>query len=301
MKNFNLIILLGITIFFGACETPINIGCISPDGNNETRTVSFDSFNEIDLRVEGDVLITEGPTQEVIIEAATNIIDRLIDDSRVNSEQLILEINGCSRLNNNDLIIRISMPNIESLEVSGDGKIETVGTFFNVSELNLNLSGDGQMDLALGDLTVIGASISGDGHIECTGSTDMLDVQISGDGQGKFLDLIAADVRADLSGEAKCELNVTEELRLKMSGEGQAEAIGTAEIQRIDISGSSKVKNFELLSETTEIVMSGDGEIEISVSDELMIDMSGDGKICYKGNPSLTLNSSGSGEIKNCD
>lgn len=301
MKNLNLILILSSIVLFSSCRRELNLGCISPEGSVETRTVEFDDFDALDIREDIELFITEGDTQEVVIEAASNIIDRLIDDSSVSGDELILEINGCARLRDDELIVRITMPEITSLQISGDGKMETVGNFGNVTDLRIDISGDGQMELELGDMDLVSVSVSGDGHVECSGAADAVDVKISGDGQVKFFDLESGEADVDIEGDGKCEINVTENLKVDLSGDAQIEAIGSADTQEIRISGEGKVKNFEMSSSITDIRMSGSGDVEVSVSDELIIDMSGSGKICYKGSPLIDQDCSGDCDIKNCD
>jgi len=302
MKNINIILIASLVLFLSACELPFNVGCISPEGNVETRTVSFETFDKVEIKIDAEVFITEGDTQEVVIESQSNVIDRILDDSSVRNDELILEINGCISMANNTVIVRITIPSLSGLKIAADGQFQTVGTFNNVSDLILDIEGDGKMELDLGDnLDLLSLDINGDGDVTCSGSAQEVDIDIDGDGKVFFHDLLGSEVRAQIKGDGELEINATEKLQLQITGDGEIEAIGTAELQQIKIIGDGKIKNFELFSTETDIDVQGDCDIEVRVSDLLNVKLRGDGKVCYKGDAVVEADITGGGKITNCD
>jgi len=301
MKNLFLIIGFALALLMSACERPINIGCITPEGSTEIRDVAFASFSRIEIVGDADVFITEGATQEVVIEAASNIIDRLIEDSRVSNDGLILEINGCSMIESGELIVRVTIPELTNLEIRGDGSYTTEGVFVNISSLILDIAGDGQMDLQLDAVDMLSVQINGDGDIECSGLADLVSVDIDGDGQVNLVEMPVNVLDLDIRGDADCRLNIVEEIDININGDGNLACIGTAFIQDIEVSGDALIRNAELITDVTNINLSGDGDVEVNIAQELNVDISGDADVCYRGDGVVNVNISGDGTVLPCE
>lgn len=82
-------------------------------------------------------------------------------------------------------------------------------------------------------------------------------------------------------------------LKLDISGTAQVELSGTVDEQVIKSSGEVDIKNFALLTEKTNIDISGTADIEISCSQSLDIEVSGSADVMYKGNPTISQDISG--------
>jgi len=302
MKNLSVIVGFGLALLLSACERPIKIGCISPEGSVEERVVEFDNFDRIEIIGDAEVFITEGATQEVVIEAAPNIIDRLIDDSRVNNDdELVLEINGCAKIDNGELIVRITMAELTGLTITGDGSYTTEGLFENVEDIFLDIRGDGEMDLQFNEVERVSVGIIGDGDIVCSGVANLVSINISGDGDIDFFDFAANDLELSIIGDANCKLNIVEAVDIEITGDGDVESIGTATLQEIEVTGDAKIKNFEISTEITNINLRGDGDLEVRISEELNVGIIGDGKVCYKGDGEINIDTPTTGEVRNCN
>ncbi len=91
------------------------------------------------------------------------------------------------------------------------------------------------------------------------------------------------------------------QLELNISGTANIELTGKVAKQTIRTSGSVKVENFQLLTELTEIDISGSGDLEVSCSSELNIDVDGAATIAYIGSPSISQRSSGTLNLINAN
>ena len=83
------------------------------------------------------------------------------------------------------------------------------------------------------------------------------------------------------------------QLTLDVSGTANIELSGQVADQTIKVSGVLNAKNFDLLTNTTSIDVSGSGDFEISCADNLDIEVSGIADVSYKGNPSISQDVSG--------
>ncbi len=151
------------------------------------------------------------------------------------------------------------------------GKV--ISSIFNGSEQKVTYH------LTFVDLEKI--SISGNCTLECdTLDTDHLKLHISGLGNLSFTHL-------------DCN-----QLDVSISGRGEFSAAGRADQQHVRISGSGEYRAPDLTSQSTWIVISGQGNATVKVQESLDITISGLGQVNYYGRPKLRQVISGMGKSK---
>ncbi|PHN02647.1 head GIN domain-containing protein [Flavilitoribacter nigricans] len=130
--------------------------------------------------------------------------------------------------------------------------------------------------------TLEGARVSGSGSIigenTFTG-LDELGVSISGSGN------ISLDVEANM-------------IDSHISGSGDIRLAGTTDKHGISISGSGEVEAYDLISDSCKVRISGSGDCEVEVKEDLEVRISGSGDVNYKGRPRVSSRISGSGDIR---
>ena len=89
------------------------------------------------------------------------------------------------------------------------------------------------------------------------------------------------------------------QIKADIFGSGKIKLTGIADDLDLGISGSGDYKGFSLEAITTEVQISGSGEVEVLVTDQLDVRISGSGDVYYKGFPELDIEISGSGEVVN--
>jgi hypothetical protein len=132
---------------------------------------------------------------------------------------------------------------------------------------------------------------------------DINSVKVSGSGDVYMdEDTISLDhaLEYNISGSGRINalLDVTE-VNTKISGSGDLNLAGLAGKNDITVSGSGKIKAFDLVSTDCEIKVSGSGDTEVYVDGGLLdVKVSGSGKVSYKGTPgSINMDISGSGDV----
>jgi uncharacterized protein YjbI with pentapeptide repeats len=119
-------------------------------------------------------------------------------------------------------------------------------------------------------------------------------------GQNKITNSKMVDV--DLSGASNVTLDVTTpSVELEMSGASNANLKGETKDFKVISSGASKVKAFELLSENTNVDVSGAGHAEVFGSVTINADASGASNIQYRGKGNLIAHNSGAGSVNKAD
>lgn len=246
----------------------------------ETRNV--DSFTEISFRHPGKLYLRQGATQKVELLGEEEVVKEV--ETRVSGGKLVISREDSWSFFNwgstDGVTVYVTVPVIEGISVAGSGDIIVEGPIRG-DNMELAVSGSGNMELEVllsGDLD---ANVSGSGSMKVKAKCRKVDGDVSGSGRVSFTGEISRD--ADF----------------KISGSGRIEATGSAERMDATISGSGKVLAVGLKVQIASVRISGSGDVEIEVGKELEANISGSGSVSYKGNPSkVNSNASGSGRVR---
>ncbi|MCJ7820871.1 MAG: DUF2807 domain-containing protein [Bacteroidales bacterium] len=211
---------------------------IAQESYSETRDVS--GFSQVSFAVAGEVYISLGQGYKVVIEGDKDIVTDII--TRVSGKDLEIKRDKWFRTGNKKVIVHITMPSIEGIDVSGSGKV-IVNDPVSGGDFEINISGSGRVYLKDVTLDDVECDISGSGGFIAEGSGTMasLEVNISGSGSYKGESVKVGTLEASISGSGSCDCNVTEILRASISGSGSIYYSGNPKIDAA-ISGSGKVK-----------------------------------------------------------
>lgn len=278
--KISLIILL-IICLFASCTKEFGGNCSEGAGQIEKRELDLESLTKIDLGLSGQVFVSEGP-QFIEIEAPSDIIDRILDESTIESERWIIEIDGC--YDGPELKVWITLPQFIALDISGSGDIIGLDTLKNINQLNLEIDGSGNINLTILDAQKIDTEIKGSGDIAV---------------HGKIIETLSCDIQG--SGNILVGYNSGLSSRSKIEGSGNIELVGNVEDSFVDIEGSGNVFAFGLCTDNCTIDSQGNGNCEVKVSNRLDINLEGSGNICYRGQPIINSDIDGSGNVRSCN
>lgn len=283
MKTLQLLALLLLASTFTSCFREGGLICTKPNGEIVTEEVSLESFSRIELQMEAEVYITQGDESSVRIEASDNIMNILVTNVSKDELTLRTERSECIR-GKSDVKFYVTTPDVEAITLSGSGFIVNE-TALTGSELDITLSGSGDIDLSDLDYSSSYMNISGSGKITIDEFvvTD-LEAKTSGSGKTTISDLNASNVSMRVSGSGS----------MNFDGENA---------ERLDatIGGSGKLYAFDFPAERVEINVSGSGDCEVTANDELDVNITGSGSVYYKGRPNINQRITGSGKIKNAN
>ncbi len=102
------------------------------------------------------------------------------------------------------------------------------------------------------------------------------------------------------SGDVNLDVNAPE-VEAEATGSGNIILAGATKKFNAEINGSGEVRCFNLMSETTDVDISGSGSAEVFASKQLDIDIRGSGDVAYKGTPAIKQRIAGSGDVHNAD
>jgi len=126
---------------------------------------------------------------------------------------------------------------------------------------------------------------------------DYLRISGSGDIISENVFLID-DLEAQISGSGIIDVAVeADDIFARISGSGDMLLEGSADDLDFEINGSGDIKAFNLLANSADVNITGSGDVEVNVSDELNVRISGSGDVLYRGNPRIDTRISGSGRV----
>ena len=238
--NFRLLLLLTVAAFFASgCLIVINGKSVQGSGKIITEKRVVSEFNKIHLEGSGNVVLTQGEKQSLIIKTDDNIIPHIGID--VSGKKLAIS-HRRHHLRPTTFEVNITVKNMEGVAISGSGDISGKGRFVtDAFYAEISGSGDVDLDVETGNLVSI---ISGSGSIHLSGKAEDYTLSISGSGKINAFDVEAKHVSVKISGSGDCRVYATESLEAMISGSGDVYYKGRPQINtRISGSGFLKSRN----------------------------------------------------------
>ena len=191
--------LLLLTVNF-SCFNDIDLhtdrNCTRGNGSIISENRTMGSFNSITNTIYGDVFLTQGTQEDIIIEAQPNILREL--RTEVINGELRVTFDRCVDIDNK-VNIYITIPEIKSLVLTG------VGDFIAQNEFQLT------------NLNVI---LTGVGDFNLMGTANEMDVTLTGVGNVNAFTLITDMCNVILTGVGNVESFVNNELNVSITGNG---------------------------------------------------------------------------------
>ena len=206
-------------------------------GPTETETRTVSSFSRVELKIDAEVILTQGPQREVRVEAQRNILDVL--ETELSGDELQIEYGHARVVGHDPVKVYITAPTLSEVEVSGSGKLRTAGAWA-ASSFKVGVSGSGDADVELTGVDGLRTAVSGSGEVKLRGTANTNNITISGSGKVSAYDLSTLDTYASISGSGKTYVRASRTLSAEISGSGTVYYRGTPTVTT-RISGSGKV------------------------------------------------------------
>jgi hypothetical protein len=204
----------------------------------EERKVS--SFNGIDVSGAFDIMLIQGTTNSVIVEADDNLMKLIRTDVRDN---ILIIDNKRPISHSKSLKVFITFTDLKSIDLSGAVGIESQGKL-NLADLVISGSGasEGKLDM---DVQKLKIDCSGGSKLKLSGSAKDVDVDASGAVDLLAFDFPAETYKVSISGAGKADINVSKELNVDISGAASVHYKGNPVKNVQDISGAGSVKKVD--------------------------------------------------------
>ncbi|MEP7358656.1 MAG: head GIN domain-containing protein [Anaerolineales bacterium] len=243
MKNLfrTLSKILPVAGLLAACGLLPGVKVITGSGNVTSQDRPVSGFTGVALDGSGEVVITQGATEGLTIEAEDNLLPLIT--SEVKDGVLRLDF---SRADWRDIVkptkpIRflVAVKDLSALDLAGSGSLRAGS--LQSPNMKITLSGSG--DVTLDDLQgqALNATLNGSGNVTAGGQIQKLDLLLSGSGQVMAGNLESQAASVSVSGSGDVTIWVREQLDVAISGSGTVNYFGTPTIGQRDITGSGDI------------------------------------------------------------
>ena len=199
------------------------------------RVLDLENFDGIILANSADVFITQGSKQKVEVEGQENILRNLSTDVSGGVWKIRNKRPVWRRYN---LTVRITMTELDLVRLSGSGNINSTNTFEDLNDLDLIVSGSGNIKFDIEADEVMGR-ISGSGSINLMGFANRIGLTVTGSGNINAISLKSESATANISGSGGIRLHASEDLDARVSGSGNIVYKGNPSLDsRVTGSGS---------------------------------------------------------------
>ena len=248
---------------------------LTGSGNVITESRQVRNFDRVSLSGCGELIITQGDQESLMIEAEDNILPYI--KTEVKSRTLIISFKNIRLRSIKPIKFNLSIKDIVGLDVSGAGDVRAAN--IKTSHLDLDISGVGDVVINSLKAEKLAVDLSGTGDCNLSGKVVKQEIDIGG------------------AGEYRAPKLESETARLKISGAGNATTWARDSLD-IDISGSGDYRTPKKECRTAKVNISGMGSATVWAHEELAVKITGSGKLNYYGAPSLTIDISGMGSVK---
>ncbi len=209
-------------------------------GNVVTETRNASGFHSIELVSSGDVVITQGDTEGVVIEAEDNLLP--VIETKV-TEGGVLQLGFKTREElhyTKRLLFKVSARTVDTLVLAGSGNVGSKA--LKADKLRVKLAGSGNINV--GDLTVdtLTVEIVGSGDVKLAGKAARQTVEVVGSGDYSAGDLQTGAATVNMVGSGDCEVAASEMLDVNVSGSGDVSYHGNPKLTK-HVSGSGAVES----------------------------------------------------------
>ncbi|MDP3437899.1 MAG: head GIN domain-containing protein [Bacteroidales bacterium] len=237
MKKSFLITIAVLIVAISSCSC-LDFVSINPSGPYTAKKINVGSFENVSVSNGFELILTQDPNQELVIETYENIHDYIV--VRVDGSTLkIYREGGIFFSGNSNVKIYLSCNHLEKITGSGGSRIY-LENGWEGDQLKVSLSGGGRITGAV-ELNSLYLSMSGGSRSELEGSVGYFSINSSGGSVHKHYGLKAEECRASLSGGASAELFVSELLDVTGSGGTTVRYKGDPHINT-KLSGGSSVR-----------------------------------------------------------
>ncbi len=228
-------VITSLIILAGSCSDSW-FNCLEGNGVQASEDRTITAFSGIEHEGNFEVVVTYGSSCSVTVEADENLLPYIIT-SRHGSRLVIETERGRCIQSRNPVIVYVTMPYADHLELTGSGSIDC--SQVDTDYLHILLSGSGEI---IADILAqnVEADLTGSGIIELYGEMDRGDLKITGSGYITTYNCVSKNCFVTISGSGDVYTLVDDLLDVKITGSGTVYYRGNPVI-RSSITGSGQV------------------------------------------------------------
>lgn len=261
LQRRSLALVLGAALMLGAGSAQAswwgNSQRIEGSGTAATVTRAATGFDQISLGGSWKVVLRQGSTEGVVIEADDNLM-AYIETAVVGRALSVGTRSGTYIESKSPMKVTINFIKLNALNIGGSYHIE--GGAIKTDRLTVNMGGTGKL------------------HINSLEGKDLV-VNLGG------------------SGNVQIEGVAVEQASVNVGGSGNVRLSGRAPTQAFSVGGSGNVRASELEGQTVSVSVAGSGNVHANARRSLNVTVAGSGNVRYSGEGTVNQTVRGSGSV----
>jgi hypothetical protein len=206
-------------------------------GNVITETKNVNGVKQVSLEGIGNIVLQQGNQESLRIEAEDNIMPHI--QSKVEGDKLTITYDTNTPAPTKDVTYYLTVKDLNSISISGAGKIQSNN--FKTNTLDIILSGAGEGNLAGLNVKKLTVNMSGAGKLIVAGKATEQTVTISGAGDYQAKELESKTATITIDGASNSIVNVTNVLNAIINGVGNIEYTGNPKVNK-QVTGGGNIQ-----------------------------------------------------------
>lgn len=233
-----IIFLFAVAVLLTGCGGSLIVG--SGRVSTESRNVS--NFNAVSLSGVGDLMIAQGETEALTVEAEDNLLPYIKTEVRNGTLSIGVDNRGGPTLPTPTRPVRynLTVKNLQSVDLSGAGRIQSAR--LKSDNLKIGISGAGSVTFDQVEATSVTSTLSGAGGLKVSGAVTNQSATLSGVGGYDAPELSSKSASVMVSGVGGATVWASESLDVTISGAGSVSYYGNPRVQQSK-SGAGSVKS----------------------------------------------------------
>jgi hypothetical protein len=235
MRKLFIVPIVLSSLLLAACSVTANgpsVSIVRGSGNVTTQTRTVSGFSKLSFSGLGDVTITQGENEGLVMGAEDNLISEITSDVRSGTLYI-----GFKRQNAQDTVIptkpitfALAVKSLDTIELSGAGQVRSAG--LKSSAMTIKLSGAGNITIDQLTADSVSSTISGAGNVTLAGQAPKQDVTSSGLGSYQAPNLSSSTASIKLTGAGSITVWVSETMDATISGAGTINYYGSPAVTK---------------------------------------------------------------------
>lgn len=229
-------------VFFSSISCRPNI--LKGEGKQVTATRDLPSFNAVvvDVAVKVAINVLPGSQPGIQFKSYSNVLQHIKTRVENNALHIYTDLDDTWNIDEDDIAVRITMPSITSLSLSGAPDASITGDVTG-AEFKIDISGSSDVKVDNLHVDNFAVSISGAGDIEVKGgAVKHATYEIDGAGDLKAYPLQADETTATISGAGTGKITALQKLTASINGAGTIHYKGHPAITK-DVAGVGTISD----------------------------------------------------------